>query len=343
MNPPLRPSAPLRPLRLNQNSMAMKAIRTAIAGLLLVSLVSAQNDSPVAESLPSNVETFTIKTASSALREVPFFLRVPKGWQGQSPARVLFLLPTLNGKGMTAITRAGRLIEAADERGWFVLSVTFDQKGGNVRDRRNFYYYPETFSGKAVLDALAYVKRKYPAADTEALLLQGLSGGAQFVHRFAIWAPERVVAVAVNSASWFDAPKPSSCLPAWLVTIGESDLSYDHTLTFVEELRKTGAAPLFRSYLGMVHEGSDAVDKLNVEFLKFYDELTRPRLGQRRSLTATRLEPPLKAGAMPFVGDSQDWRYGPQTPEAAEEIAEDLRIYLPSEPVAKLWGKTASK
>lgn len=296
--------------------------------------------------LPSNVEKFTVKTASSALREIAFYVRVPTGYAGQSPARVVFLCPVHNGNGVSAITGRGmtaELIKAADERQWFVVSVTFDQGKDNVRDRRNFYYYPEAFSGKAVLDALAYVKRKYPAVDTEALLLQGFSGGAQFVHRFAIWAPERVVAVAVNSSSWFDAPKPTSCLPAWLVTIGESDGSYDHTLEFVEQLRGTGAAPLFRSFPGMVHEGSSAVDRLNTEFLKFYDDLSRPRLGQRRPLTAARPEPLLKPAAMPFVGDAQDWRFLPQTPQALEEIGESLRVYLPSARLAELWGKAGAE
>jgi pimeloyl-ACP methyl ester carboxylesterase len=328
-----------------QQSVSPSFLRSLIAAFLLflgIGYLRAQ-ETAAETPLPPNVETFTIKTTSSALREMPFFLRLPKGYQGQTPTRVLFLCPVHNGKGQNAITGNGqtrRLLEAADERGWLVLSVTFDQGKADVRNRRNFYYYPEAFSGKAVLDALAYVKRKYPAADTEALLLQGFSGGAQFVHRFAIWAPEKVVAVAVNSTSWFDPPKPNSCLPAWLVTIGESDRSYDNSLEFVEQLRKTGAVPLFRSFAGMVHEGSDGVDKLNAEFLKYYDDLTRPRLGQRRSLAATRLEPPMKSATMPFVGDAQDWRYVPQTAAAAEEIAEDSRVYLPSAPIARLWGKT---
>ena len=205
-----------------------------------------QAEPPKPEDLPPNVEKLIIKTGSAALPEIPFYVRVPKGYTGQGPNRVLFLCPVHNGNGLKTITGKGQtrhLIEAADERQWFVVSVTFDQKGADVRNRNVFYYYPEKFSGKAVLDALAQVKAKYRSIDTDALLLQGFSGGAQFVHRFAIWKPERVTAVAVNSTSWFDAPDERSLLPAWLVTIGESDRSYDHTLTFVEQLRKVGAAP----------------------------------------------------------------------------------------------------
>lgn len=170
--------------------------------------------------------------------------------------------------------------------------------------------------------------------------MQGLSGGAQFVHRFAIWAPERVTAVAINSSSWFDPPNARCNQVSWLVTIGDSDDSYNASLEMVDRLRNVGAAPLFRSYLGMVHEGSTAVDKLNMEFLKFHDDFTKKDLGKRKSaLTPVAERLALQGEKMPFVGDGQDWKFFPNTPDARESIAEDSRIYLPSEEIAKLWGK----
>jgi hypothetical protein len=64
-----------------------------------------------------------------------------------------------------------------------------------------------------------------------------------------------VTAVAINSSSWFDEPNAKCNQVAWLVTIGESDASFTNTPEFVDQLRELGAAPLFRSYLGMVDEG----------------------------------------------------------------------------------------
>ena len=190
-----------------------------------------------------------------------------------------------------------------------------------------------------MLEALETVSKKYPV-DPERLLMQGLSGGAQFVHRFAMWAPERVTAVAINSSSWFDAPNARCNQVAWLVTIGESDESYDASLEVVDRLRTVGAAPVFRSYLGMVHEGSAAVDKLDMEFLKFYDDFTKASLGKRRTYQTPAAERLSLAGEkMPYVGDGQDWKYFPNGIEAREAIAEDSRIYLPSEGIAKLWGQ----
>ena len=40
----------------------------------------------------------------------------------------------------------------------------------------------------------------------------------------------------------------------------------------------------------------------------------------------------------PFVGDAQEWRYYRNTAETADGIPDEERIFLPSEPIAKLWG-----
>jgi hypothetical protein len=69
-----------------------------------------------------------------------------------------------------------------------------------VHDRNLSYYYPKTFSGKAVLEALDLIEK----ISTTGLLLHRLSLGAQSVHRFAIRAPETAVAVhgSVNPTNW---------------------------------------------------------------------------------------------------------------------------------------------
>jgi pimeloyl-ACP methyl ester carboxylesterase len=234
---------------------------------------------------------------------------------------------------------AGPLLSLADVRGWFVVSPKFLQEGKDVQDRKKSYYYPERFSGKAVLDAFEQIAREYPV-DTEHILMQGLSGGAQFVHRFALWAPERVVAVAVNSSSWFDEPDEKSIAPAFLITVGDSDSSYDNSLQFVDQLRQVGATPLFRSYLAMLHEGDPRVNKLNEAFLTFYDDLTSDQLGKRISLMdRDNPQPSLTADRMPFVGDSLDWRYFESTEDNVADVPEDSVIFLPSEPIARLWGE----
>jgi len=305
---------------------------------------AAQEASPTPRPLPDNIEIFTIRTRSEQNRQVPFYLRIPSGYEPARRDRVyrlLYICPVYNGDAEVVIRGEGGnkdLIDLAEERNWFVLSATFKQQGGEVRDRKASYYYPEGFSGRAVVDALEQVANKYPI-DPSRILMQGLSGGAQFVHRFAIWAPDRVTAVAINSSSWFDEPNTKCNQVAWLITIGESDASFTASLDLVDQLREVGAAPLFRSYLGMVHEGSGAVTRLNLAFLKFYDEHTRDQLEQRRgSFTKPKEVLALPSKLMPFVGDSQDWRYLPNNEENRENFAEDSRIFLPSEEIAQLWG-----
>ncbi|MEI6351499.1 MAG: hypothetical protein WCP06_10380 [Verrucomicrobiota bacterium] len=289
--------------------------------------------------IPANVEVFRVETRSPLNKQVPFYLRVPAHYSQTRLNRVLLLCPIYNGDGLRRVSGDGPFLRLADERGWFVVAPTFKQEGKDTHDRTKSYYYPEEFSGKAVMEALTLIAQKHPISK-EGLLLQGLSGGAQFVHRLAIWAPERVAAVAVNSSSWFDEPNEQSRKVAWLVTIGDSDLSYENTLKFVENLRGAGALPILRSYAGMVHEGSSKVDELDALFLKFYDEATQDKLETRRSSS----EPPILAGQMPFVGDTQDWRCYPNKPESAQRVAEESRVYLPSDEIAKFWsGKKADE
>lgn len=294
----------------------------------------------VPEALPERVEVFKVRTRSELNREIPFYLRVPKNYRPGKPYRLLFLCPHLNQEGLKKLEGSAQWLALADARDWFVITCTFKQAAKDAQDRKLSYYYPAAFSGKATLEALALVAKKYPTVDTERLLMQGLSGGAQFVHRFAIWAPDRVTAVAVNSSSWFDEPNAHSNRVAWLITIGEADASYNSSLEMVDRLRNVGAAPLFRSYMGMVHEGSAAVDRLDMEFLKFHDDLTKKHLGQKHSaLTPADERLAMPGDKMPWVGDSQDWKYVRNTAQARDAISEDSRIYLPSEGIATLWGQ----
>lgn len=278
-------------------------------------------------------------------RSIPFYIRPPKGFipgKSDKAHRLLFLCPYMNREGLTKLAGSKAYLEMADRRGWFVMTCTFKQDKKHVRDRERSFYYPEGFSGEAVLEALDVVAGKFPV-DTGRLLLQGLSGGAQFVHRFAMWAPERVTAVAVNSSSWFDSPGKDCNQVAWLVTIGDSDPSFDASLTVTDELREVGALPVFRSYIGMLHEaGGRKVERLNLAFLEFYDEKTKNQLGTPVSRLDLLQSPvPVRAEEMPFIGDGQMATYLENTGENVENLPEELRVFLPNKEVAELWGEYA--
>lgn len=286
-------------------------------------------------------EKFIVKTSSPLNPEVPFYVRIPANYSPTTRARVLFRCPIYNGIGIRCASGDGAFQQLADERGWFIIAPTFKQEKEDTKERAKSYYYPELFSGKATLEALDLIAKKYPIA-TDGLLMQGMSGGAQFVHRFAIWAPERVAAVAVNSSSWFDAPNERSAQVAWLITIGESDKTYENSLNFFDQLRKVNALPIFRSYVGMIHEGCQKVDDFNLLFLKSYDDATQAKFkSQKAALLPT---PPIPAKAMPFVGDMKDWTFSKNEMRAIMRLGEDNLVYLPSMEIAQFWtGKGAEE
>ena len=124
------------------------------------------------------------------------------------------------------------------------------------------------------------------------------------------------------------------------MTIGESDPAFDASLEFVSKLKACGALPLYKAYLGMLHEGDPRASKMNAAFLTFYDKLTAVSLGKPISLMdKQRTNMVFTAKEMPFVGDSQDWRYWPNNAENQDKVGDESRIYLPSEEIAKLWGQ----
>ena len=67
-----------------------------------------------------------------------------------------------------------------------------------------------------------------------------------------------------------------------------------------------------------------------------YDELTRAQLG-KPSLQGTPLA--LVATNLPYIGDAQEWKFLPNTAANRARIPAEEAIYLPSQPLAKLWGK----
>ena len=316
-------------------------IRLVGLSILFMTQTGFSEEVVPSEILPERISRFVVRTRSDSNRELPFFIRTPLGFKAEDkkPRRLLFLCPYLDETGISLLNRSAVYLRLADERGWFVMTCTFKQEHADAKDRVNSYYYPESFSGKAVLDALDYVSKKVPI-DTERLFMHGLSGGAQFVHRFAMWAPERVSAVSINSCGWFDVPGASCGQVAWMIIIGEADPALMASFDFSQKLTEVGAAPLYRSYIGMAHEGGwKSVELLTVEWLKFQDSRSAGFLGQKKSKLddpARRLA--MKAEDMPFVGDAQQWTFRENTPENVADLPEDARVFLQSREIGDLWG-----
>jgi len=288
------------------------------------------------EVIPAGIDVITVKTLSAENPEVPFYVRPPSGFSPGDGGRrrLLLIFPFVPEKGYRAIGRNSQLVQLADKRGWFIaspsLNVDFKK---DSRDRSKAFYYPERWSGKAVLDAVAEIAKKYPV-DDQRLFVQGLSGGAQIAHRLALWCPDRIEAVAVNSSGWFDDPGPTANRVAWAVTVGESDQIMPESIAFVEKLKARGARPLFKTYIGMVHEDYPPANEFCAAFLAHMDDETKEKLGTPK-VTG---EPSAYNGEghHPFLGDRRDYLYFPK--ESGQQIPEESLFFLPDEPIAKLWG-----
>lgn len=294
---------------------------------------------PKPEVVPAGVGVIEIETSDSYNPKVPFYVRPPASFsasEDKNPHRVLILFPFYPETGLKAINRSAEYKEIADERGWFIISPTFYMGKGDARDRNKSYYYPERWSGKAILAALDEMAKRYPV-DVNRIFVAGLSGGAQLGHRFALWAEDRVEAAAINSSGWFDEPKASAQKVAWVLTIGESDPILPETLTFVERLQKLGVRPVLRTYLGMIHEDSERVNLLCGMFLVERDEATRELLGKPVQASAG-LDYNVN-GLQPWVGDRRDGLFYGNSAATLAVIPDEARVYLPSETVAELWGQ----
>lgn len=86
--------------------------------------------------------------------------------------------------------------------------------------QNEWYYYPNSGSGQALLDSI----RKVYGKDLP-IILYGFSGGAQFVSRFVDWCPDRIIAWCAYSAQFWDYPQDGRKLTKarGIVACGDQD------------------------------------------------------------------------------------------------------------------------
>ena len=78
------------------------------------------------------------------------------------------------------------------------------------------------------LDDILVEVRRLTAAHTEQIHVFGYSGGAQFVHRYAMAYPERVKAAGVAAAGWYTFPDPALRYPYGIRSTAKSlDLCFE--------------------------------------------------------------------------------------------------------------------
>lgn len=167
------------------------------------------------------------------------------------------ILVVVHGIAANPAEYAFRMVEAAERRGLVVIAPLF-AKGAYGQYQQVIDPRSGVRSDLALLDIVATVA-KTTGANARTINLFGVSGGAQFVHRFAMLHPERVAAAGCAAAGWYTLPDPQAPWPLGLgshpvegatfdpafldvpfhLFVGERDIERDGSLRQSEDLDRT--------------------------------------------------------------------------------------------------------
>jgi predicted esterase len=133
-----------------------------------------------------------------------FYLYIPTNAASRGPLQVLV---TVHGMGGDGTSFCQNLIGRAEQEGWIVVSPTLHYQSNNmdanIIRQDDTRMLPEL---KQYLDNLPTMTG-LPIRDK--VLLYGFSRGAQIVHRFAEFYPEKTLAVALFAGGSYTLPVPT--------------------------------------------------------------------------------------------------------------------------------------
>ena len=168
-------------------------------------------------------------------REVDFVAYAPRPRKGERfPVLVYVGGYNIRPKWITR----GAWAAFADEHRFVVVGPFFFGKILEIMDGVS-YHFPAAWSGRALDKILAKVARGTPI-HRDQIYLFGFSAGAQFAHRYALFRPRRVRAVAAHAAGQYTLPI-RYVQARFLITVGSEDESrVKPAETFVRAARRHG-------------------------------------------------------------------------------------------------------
>ena len=114
---------------------------------------------------------------------------------------------------------ATRWSELADENNWVVLSPHFDEVRFNDDYQRLNFSLIGFRADLRLNELIGEVARQIPGINSQKIYLFGFSGGGQFVHRYAIFYPERVLRAVAGGAGWYVWPDEQLIYPIGLYVL----------------------------------------------------------------------------------------------------------------------------
>ncbi len=184
------------------NVIFQRMLRLCIAFLFISALTGTGVVSATTTTMaPATTEATTITTDNGD------FIYIPTNAATRGPMQVLV---TVHGMGGDGKSFCQNLINRAEQNGWIVVSPTFayqDYHDPNLVLQDDSTMLPRL---KRLIDGLP-ARTGLPIRDK--VLLYGFSRGAQVVHRFAEFYPNRTLGVALFSAGSYTLPTTAQTFP----------------------------------------------------------------------------------------------------------------------------------
>ena len=283
------------------------------------------------------VSSVTVHTRASHNPAPKVWYRVPEGYKPVKGRtwRTLVIFGGRNCEGEAEVSGKLGWTRWADRHGVFLVAPGF-------RDDQS--WEPQAWSGRALLNALAEIRKSYDI-DTSKLLYYGYSAGSQASNLFAAWRPDLCRAWVSHACGVFHEPNTRMKGVPGLVTCGDADAARDIlSRDFVAKARKVGQPVIWKSFPNHPHDVPPGSLALARAFLGHWHETKCGELGEA---VAQERDPPGKdrdkRGPPRFVGDEPEGVYWPVGSPEAASVPVDDRVELPDRAVAAAWGREGSE
>jgi poly(3-hydroxybutyrate) depolymerase len=185
-----------------------------------------------------------------------YYLHVPKRYTPDRTWPVLVFVHGTDGNGRLALPVWRPL---ANQEGFFYLAPTFPDWG----------YTHLTGGEDRVLWAMIVEVQQAYAIDRDRVFVAGMSGGAQFVHRFAFRYPSHICGVSAMSAGAYDPPPRHARRVPFAVSVGQEDSERILIATrFARELKEAGYEVRFEILPGIGHQMSAQAVELTMDLFR---------------------------------------------------------------------------
>ena len=287
--------------------------------------------------MKTSVESVTVRTRAANNPAPKVWFRVPDGYKATKGRtwRTLVIFGGRNCAGSNEVSNVIGWAKWADRHGVFLVAPGF---------RDDQYWEPQAWSGRALLNALAEIRKSYDI-DTSKLLYYGYSAGSQASNLFAAWRPDLCRAWVSHACGVFHEPNTRMKGVPGLVTCGDADAARDIlSRDFVAKARKVGQPVIWKSFPNHPHDVPPGSLALARAFLGHWHETKCGELGEA---VAQERDPPGKdrdkRGPPRFVGDEPEGVYWPVGSPEAASVPVDDRVELPDRAVAAAWGREGSE